>query len=260
MAERPDFQQTQYAFAAHIRDPEHNPAPVGIEDRRMAIYRRLFFNNLLSLLSSTFPVLKKIHSREDWQRLIRQFMIHHRAETPYFLEIPREFLAFLQSDYPGSGQAYPFINELAHYEWVELDLSVSTRQNDLSLVNADGDLLTGVPVKSVLACLLAYSYPVHRISAGYLPDEPGEQPTWLCVYRKQDDELGFMELNPVTARLLQLIEANDAGRTGGELLGDLASEIGYDADSLLLHGSDALEGMRRQEILLGTRKSPDTTD
>ena len=50
VADTPDFQKKQYAFAAHIRDPENNPAPTGIEDRRMGVYRELFFNNLLNLL------------------------------------------------------------------------------------------------------------------------------------------------------------------------------------------------------------------
>ena len=62
MVDRPEFQEKQYAFAAHIRDPEHVAAPEGVEDRRMAIYRELFFNNLKNLLSSTFPLLKKLHS------------------------------------------------------------------------------------------------------------------------------------------------------------------------------------------------------
>ena len=60
MNEHRKYQDIQYRFAAHIRDPQHVPAPEGIEDRRMAIYRDLFFNNLKSLLSSTFPVLKKL--------------------------------------------------------------------------------------------------------------------------------------------------------------------------------------------------------
>jgi hypothetical protein len=53
VAKVPEFQQKQYAFAAHIRDPEQNPAPAGVEDRRMAIYRELFFNNLHNLIGST---------------------------------------------------------------------------------------------------------------------------------------------------------------------------------------------------------------
>ena len=98
MAEHHDFQDKQYAFAAHLRDPAHAPAPEGIEDRRLAIYRSLFFNNLYNLLGTMFPVLKKIHSDDRWRYMIRQFMKHHKSETPYFLQLPEEFLAFLQQE------------------------------------------------------------------------------------------------------------------------------------------------------------------
>ena len=255
MAESRDFQKKQYAFAAHIRDPDNVPAPAGIEDRRMAIYRRLFFNNLRNLLSSTFPVLRKIHGDAQWKELVRSFMIHHRAETPYFLEIPSEFLAFLESEQGVALSAYPFVAELAHYEWIELELSVSTEQNDLSLVDAGGDLLLGHPVKSVLAQLLAYQYPVQHISQHFLPEAPPEQPTYLCVYRQQDDELGFMEMNPISARLLQLIEESAGGRSGRDLLEQLARETGHDAEALAPHGLQAMSEMLDKEILLGT-KSP----
>ena len=123
MAETPDFKQTLYAFAGHIRDPDNVPAPEGIEERRMAVYRELFFNNIRNLLATMFPVIRKLHSDDKWHALIRQFMQHHRAETPYFLQLPQEFLAFLQNEYELQDDDYPFLLELAHYEYVELALS-----------------------------------------------------------------------------------------------------------------------------------------
>jgi len=255
VADPADFQQKQYAFAAHIRDPDHNPAPAEVEDRRMAVYRDLFFNNLFNLLGSTFPVLKKLHSKDQWRRLIREFMIHHQAQTPYFLEVPQEFLTFLQSTYPGAEDDFPFLLELAHYEWVELELSVSEAENDLQRIDPAGDLLSGVPVKSKLAYVIEYQYPVHKISTTYLPTEPGEQPTYLSVYRKADDELGFMELNPVTARLLQLMDENDDRKTGRELLLGLAEESDYpEPETMVAHGADAMQQMKESEIILGTLK------
>ena len=253
MADRPDFQKQQYAFAAHIRDPDHQPAPEGIEDRRMAIYRDLFFNNLRNLLGGMFPVIRKIAGDERWERLIRLFMRHHVAKTPYFLQLPREFLAFLQNEYEPDADEYPFLLELAHYEYAEIALSISEDEDDLAGIDPDGDLLAGVPVKSVLARVYAYTYPVHRISAEYLPDKPAEQPVFLALYRGNDDKVRFLELNPVSAGLLDAVEQNESRQTGEELLRSLAVKTGYpDTDAFVRHGADALRELRELEILTGT--------
>ena len=254
MADRPDFQKQQYAFAAHIRDPDHQPAPEGIEDRRMAIYRDLFFNNLRNLLGGMFPVIRKITGDDRWDRLIRLFMQHHVAQTPYFLQLPREFLAFLQDEYEPDADDFPFLLELAHYEYAEIALSISEDEDDLAGVEPDGDLLAGVPVKSVLARVYAYTYPVHRISADYLPDEPAGQPVFLALYRGSDDKVRFLELNPVSAGLLDAIERNEAQQSGEQLLESLAEQTGYpDTDAFLRHGADALRELRELEILTGAR-------
>jgi len=254
MAERPEFQEKQYAFAAHIRDPQHVPAPEGVEDRRMAIYRELFFNNLRSLLSSTFPVLRKLHADDKWRRLIRQFMRKHQAQTPYFLELPAEFLNFLQNEYELEDDDFPFLVELAHYEYIELALSVSDESNDTENIDPDGDLLSGIPEKSALAWVYGYQYPVHRISNEFQPATPEDQPVYLAVYRGSDDKVGFLELNPVTAGLLHAIEENEAGKSGETLLRELAATINYpNVDAFIQHGTDTLQEMRTLEILTGTR-------
>ena len=255
MAEEANFRQKQFALAAHIRDPEHAPAPDGMEDRRLGIYRELFFNNLLNLLSSTFPVLGKLHGAERWRSLVRDFMVEHRAHSPYFLEIPREFLDYLERTRGVRAEDFPFLSELAHYEWAELALSVSDAEDDPSAIDADGDMLEGAPVKSALAWSLSYRFPVHRISPDFVPAKPGDQPTFLVIFRKADDELEFRELNPVTARLLELIAASDGTDTGRTLLLSLATEIGFDKDGMLRHGADMLGQLRTDGILAGTRRT-----
>jgi len=256
MVEDRDFQDKQYAFAAHIRDPDNTLAPPGIEDRRMAIYRTLFFNNLYNLLGSFFPVLRKISSDDQWRHVIRDFMKNHRAKTPYFLQLPEEFLAFLQNAYRALDEAMPFITELAHYEYTELALRVSTDENDADGVDANGDLLTDSPVKSVLAWAFAYHFPVHRISKDYQPSEAAEQPSYLVIYRRSDDKVRFLELNPVSAALLDAIDSSPGQNSGETLLRELAEKIHYpDVEALIRHGIEALEEMRRLEIIIGTRNA-----
>jgi hypothetical protein len=256
MAEHLGFQEQQYAFAAHIRDPQGAPAPEGIDDRRMAIYRELFFNNLKSLLSNMFPVLAKLHDDRHWRGLVRKFMQRHRAKTPYFLQLPAEFLEFLQNEYEPAPDDFPFLVELAHYEYIELALSISDEANELDGVDADGDLLTGIPVKSKLAWVYAYRYPVHRISSKFLPDTPADQPVYLAVYRDADDKVGFLELNAVTAGLLNAIEENETDQSGEALLRQLATDIGYsDTDAFIVHGQSAMQEMRSLDILTGARRA-----
>jgi hypothetical protein len=254
MAESSTFRDKQYAFAAHIRDPDNVPAPDDIEARRVAIYRNLFFNNLYSLLGKFFPVLRKIHTDDQWRRFVRGFMQRHQAHTPYFLQLPEEFLGYLQNEFEPQEDDYPFLTELAHYEYAELALSVSAAENDLTGIDPEGDLLSDIPVKSSLAWVFAYQFPVHRIAPDFLPDEADTQPVCLALYRDRDDEVGFLELNAVTAALLDEIDNNSA-LTGEALLRRLAEKINYpDADALVAHGAAALEEMRQLEILIGTRK------
>jgi hypothetical protein len=198
------FQLTQTQFAAYIRNPRHSPLPSNVQPERMAMYRELFFNNVESFLSTGFPVLRKILTDAQWQELVEDFFSRHQSQSPYFSEISEEFLAFLQNERNNPAD-YPFLLELAHYEWVEMALSISTESVPPFTEYID-DFLGQKLMLSPLAWLLAYQYPVHEISPDFLPTQPPEQPTFLCVYRSWDDEVRFMQLAAMTFRLLQLID------------------------------------------------------
>jgi hypothetical protein len=250
MPERPEFQKQQIAFAAHIRNPEKNPAPDEIEDRRMGIYRELFFNNVAGFISNGFPILKKLYTEEQWERLARDFFERHRCHTPLFLGISREFLEYLQDEHEIQPEDPPFLLELAHYEWVELALSVDENEIPDSGFDAEGNLLEGRPLLSPLAWPLSYSWPVHRIGPDFRPET--QEPSFLLVYRNNEDEVGFIELNPVTARLLELVnEQPDA--TGRELMEQIASELNHpDPGVVIAGGEQVLNELRGQGIILGT--------
>jgi len=97
--------------------------------------------------------------------------------------------------------------ELAHYEWVEMALAIAKEElviNDATLTRESRIQL------SLLAWPLAYQYPVHKISPDFLPTAPPEQPTCLIVYRGADDEVHFIEITPLTYRLLAMIEEHES--------------------------------------------------
>lgn len=255
MAERPRFDAVQRAFARHLRDPDHAPPPDDIEPRRMKVYRELFFNNLSSLLAGTYPVLHAILGPARWGALVRDFMVRHQARTPLFTEVPQELLRFLQETRQDELGDPPFMLELAHYEWVELALQVAPDPPAADDVDRQGDLLAGTPVVSPLAWPVAYDWPVHRLSVDHQPTTPPAQPTFLVVFRDRDDAVRFMEINAVTARLLELANTADAGRCGRDLLTQIAQELGHpDASAVISGGAQTLEMLRDHGVLLGTRR------
>ena len=92
----PDLlRQQQFALSKHIRDPENHSPPPDIEDRRLAIYRDLFYNNIEGLLAGNFPVIREILDDQTWHKLIHAFYREHLCQTHLFPEVPREFIRFL---------------------------------------------------------------------------------------------------------------------------------------------------------------------
>lgn len=242
----------QAAFAGHIRNPAEIPAPAGIEDRRMQIYRELFFNNVSSLLAGNFPVLRRLYDAPSWSRLVREFYSEHRAQTPLFPELPQEFLHYVQEQRQGRDGDPPFLQELAHYEWVELALSLEL--TDLAAVAADreGNLLEGVPVLSPLAWPLSYRYPVHRIAETFRPVEAPVEMTHLLVYRNRADDVRCMLLNHVSQLLLALMREQPE-LTGRQLLALTAGQIGHPRpEAVIESGGALLNDLRQRDVVLGT--------
>lgn len=200
-----DFKAKQLEFSAYIRDPINNPRPADVKQQRMEMYRELFFNNVDSFLSSNFPVLRKLLDDQQWTEISQDFFSNHPCTTPYFSEIPEEFLKYLQ-DERNNETDYPFLLELAHYEWVEMALSISQEE---VLANTDA-FISNIAEENIslsaLAWPLAYQFPVHEISPSFLPDATPKIPTYLLVYRAIDDEVNFIQIPPITFRLLQILQ------------------------------------------------------
>ena len=249
------LRRQQEAFAAHLRDPATAPAPAGVEERRLAVYRDLFQRNIEALLASNFPVLRKLLADAAWQRLVRDFYRTHRAQTPLFPEIGREFLRYLETRAQARRDPqvdHPFLLELAHYEWVELALSL--HEADLAAVahRPDGDLLDGVPVASPLAWPLAYRWPVQRIGPEYVPTEEPPHPTFLLVVRDRAGKVRFKQTGAVAFQLMQRLHAN-ADLSGRAVLAAMAADAGQDLDRFVADGATLLQQLRNREAILGAR-------
>lgn len=247
---------SQRALGDYIRDPDHATPPAGIEERRLKIYRELFFNNIEGMLASNFPVIKRTlcdaPDSTRWSTLVRGFYRDHPSRTPLFPELAREFVRYLETR-AADANDLPWLPELAHYEWIELALQISEARADDIPHDPDGDLLDGRPLLSPLAWPLSYAWPVHRIGPDHQPDTPPVDSTCLLLQRDEAGKVHFQQLSALTFRLLQRLDRHP-DLDGRSQLRALAAEAGVtDDDTFIEQGHMMLKQLQASGVILGTR-------
>lgn len=242
----------QRRFIAHLRNPDAEAPPQGIPAARIGVYVELLRNKIEDSLLACFPVLHARLGEDRWQRLAGEFIARHRCVSPFYRQIPDEFVAYLQDERMEAGDP-PFWAELAHYEWMELVLSIAEGEPDFSAIDPEGDVLAGSPVLVPTLALLHYRYPVHRLGPQTADPEPvpGAAPFYLLGYRDGDDEVRFIEISAATARLIALLR--EPGGTGAGALARLAEELRHpDCAAMAQFGAEILWNLERQGVILGT--------
>ena len=183
--------QTQKHFSDIIRLQEN------VDNKRLKVYQSLFFNNLKNFIDNTFIVTKTLYSENDWHKLIHDFFIQHKSETPYFKDISQEFFKYYKTILP------LHITQLMNYELAELRLYIKEGTYFLQQLEIENNINYKV---SELAEIQHYQYPVHMINANL--DNIKEKDTYLIVYRDIDFNINFIEINEITYLLIEELNTN----------------------------------------------------
>ncbi len=234
----------QHALTAHLRDPARQPAPAGLDDTRLQVYRDLLFNNLQALLAGSFPVLLEVLDAAEWNTLCRRYFVQHRCRSPLFTEVAAEFVGWLQTcgDLPR-----PFLAELAHYEWVEQALQGSADE-PLPPVPPGTDPWTSVLRVSGLAWPLGYHWPVQQLGRDHQPLQPPPQPTFLLARRVAGGGVIFATLSALAWQLLEQINAGPS-RSGSAHLHALAAQHGLPPAQIEAEGRALLTQLLAADVI-----------
>lgn len=255
-----DFVQRQRRFADQIRNPDQS-VPEGIEARRMQVYVDLFFSNISGFLEGAFPIYRGLCSDDFWAAEVRRFMQEYSSHSPLFRDLAQAYRDYVEHSRTPQPEDPPFLQELLHYEWVELALDIAEEDpfTDVSTAPVTAEqLLQEHPLVSPLAWSLSYQWPVHQICADYQPDRPPEQPTWLLVYRDRKDSVEFMELNAVSAHLLWSLNQHPE-LSGQDILQQMADELPQlPAGSVFQGGLDLMQQFVSRDIIFATAPCEET--
>lgn len=242
---RCDFRQLQRALTRAIREQGPYRAPCGntIEERRLRVYRELFFNNFSQFFASGYPVCRAVLDDATWDRLISDFLRFHGAHTPLFHFLGQELLDFLHSDAFDAAAFPPWLADLADWEWREVEVSVADAQ--WPPLRTDTVSLDTPLALSPLARVCHYEWPVHALS----PETPDVEasPTWLLIWRDREDAIHFARVAPMMGALLSALDGETSLR---EHLMQLGDACGMETDALFALAQPFLEDLLQREALL----------
>ena len=207
---------------------------------------------IFETLGNAFPILSQLLPASQWRTLCEKFFAERHCHTPYLSHVPGEFVDFVNNN----DEQPLWLKELAQWEWTELELFLAADDDSIYTGETGDDLLNGIPLLSPLLRLHAYHYPVHQLGPDSLPGEPGAQPCYLLAWRKPDHSIGFAELNPLNALLVQHLH-NNRELSGHGLLQRIAAEqLAHAADVIIKGGTETLYNFYRNGIVIGSRSLP----
>jgi len=158
------------AFAGALMDPDVDiPAQIGKNGRstskRFAVYRNNVVVSLMEALGAAYPSIAMILGKENFDKVARNYIVHHPPSSPMMQQFGKHFPEFLSGFRPL--QNAPFLVDVAIAEiaWLEAihakDESVLTPQ-ELGGVDPEKTLaLTFEPLRATR--LVRSQYPVHTL-------------------------------------------------------------------------------------------------
>ena len=192
------------AFAASLRNMDAEP-PEGIGAAGLAVYRRLLRNNVYNFLDRCYVRTATMLDSAAWQEAKAHFITHGQATSPYFSDIPAQFLAHLRHHALLDARLLAVMD----VECRELAAEIATDDPATPiLIDIDDEAFDDVRLAlSASASLAAYDWQVHEntVPAGR---------TYSLVWRDPAEQVQCAAISSADFSLLQqLHDAPDSVNT-----------------------------------------------
>lgn len=188
---------------------------------RLQQYQYMLLANVRETLESIFPLTRSI-LRDDWPEVVQQYFWQHPPASYRLMLAGKAFVQFL-GQVANVRDAYPFLPDLALYEWLEAELlSAPDPVYPAGLVSAvpqtDAALHAMAPVVNRVSSLIQLAYPIPRLVehlqahgvSGLTEGQWQPDPVVILVYRSQSPyRCRFFQLTPLLAAWLSVVKAAD---------------------------------------------------
>lgn len=214
------------------------------------------------VMESIYPYCKQLIG-DQWEETVDDYLKEFPPNHHNFNRLCARFPQYFQDSARGRkyAQKMPFIQELAHYEWIELE----KMEEDVQIQVFDHDALSSpdqfaklAPVVNPSLTVKRYQYPIPEIveileAGGKLARKVGREETIVAIYRHPHSHAcRFVELGEASAAVLE--KASQSTVSYQELI-PLVVSIAKSADvqKVVVDFLDSIEELQEQMVLVGSK-------
>lgn len=195
----------------------------GLDKRGAGLYARLINIGHVDVMSSIYPYCSRVLGRQ-WETVVRDYIKLYPPQHYRLNKTASRFPEYV-AGVPSLIKKFPFLSELADYEWVEMDLLEDRRKIErtsrIELAQPD-DFVKSSPIMNPVHVLRSYTYPVAHIAElvdadqGFRKKFKPEESYSLIYRHPESHRCRFLELDEKTFKILET--AASPGKTYADLL------------------------------------------
>lgn len=236
----------------------------GINQNGVRLYGELLNYGHHDVMESIYPYCRQlIAAHDDWDETVADYIKEYPPEHYNFNRLCSRFPDYLRSSARGKKylKRYPFIAELAHYEWIELEKmeqDVVITQFDHPGLSTPEQFAKLAPVVNPSLTIQRYSYAIPEIveileGGGKLARKIPSEPTILAIYRNpKTHRCHFVELGEASAQMLE--RASQSPISYQDLI-PLVVSLAKNANpqKVVVDFLDSIEELQELTVLVGSK-------
>lgn len=185
-----------------------------LDQKGINLYGRLMNYGHHDVMDSVYPYCRKLFAK-DWNRIVDDYLTKFPPAHPNFNRLCQAFPCYV-STYGGShAELYPFLSELADYEWIELEkMEDPAKISVLQKISIEGpeQVESFGPLLNPTLSLRRYKFPITEIVSvlerGKRPSKKLnsllKEPCFLAIYRDPNShQTKFLELGSAAASIVE---------------------------------------------------------
>lgn len=173
----------------------------GIKEKGIRYYRELIFNIAWDTITNAYPILTDFLGNEPMRSLVNNFYTQHRCQTYQVWRMPEEFKDFVIQNETALIEKYPFIPDLLHFEWIEIEVFMMPDET-FPEHHKNGNILKDKLVLNPEIKILALQYPVHLFHPSKITEKEKGQYFVLVHRHPESKEVVFTNLNALGVKII----------------------------------------------------------